>query len=87
MTPHWQAELEATVHAFRLGMEGAGNDHLKEFIDRLSGQLNAMSAYQQQEIHNVLAQTLDAQKRNDMIHIADLLEYEIAPLLTRCSSD
>ncbi len=68
--------------AFRLGMEGQANDRLTALIDAL-GQLMATAPEATlQRLNPLLNEVLSAMARKDHLWAADLLEYEIAPLIS-----
>jgi hypothetical protein len=76
------AHLKAAAAAFRVGMDAQGNNSLAEFIDALDcglnrGELQAFST----RLFPFLTELLAAQDRGDTLFAADLLEYEIGPLL------
>lgn len=70
--------LEAAVRQFRLGMEGGGNDSLARFSNAWAA---SPPLIEQTLLLDPLRQLLQAQKRGDYLRVADLLEYELAPLL------
>ncbi len=71
--------VEATVRQFRLGMEGGGNHSLAQFSKACA----ASPLFAQQSLLLVpLRHLLEAHKRGDYLRVADLLEYELAPLLS-----
>ncbi len=73
--------LELAALAFRLGQEATGCERLTGFIDGLLPTLGSASADRVHQLEKVLGETLQAQQRKDFILVADLLEYEVAPLL------
>lgn len=79
----WIEELEAAAIAFRLGMEAQGCQRLGRFVDALLPLLSGISGEKLVSLNGVLSETLAAQGRKDYLWAADLLEYEIAPLLKR----
>jgi hypothetical protein len=79
--PLWQDSLYAAARAFRLGMEGVGSENLTEFIDALAPLLENLSGEVLTRLNGFLSATCSAQSRRDFLRVADLLEYEIAPLL------
>lgn len=74
--------IAGTARAYRLGMDGAGHDGLQQLLGHLHQALEArqldVSARDLQDVLSALAQ---AQARNDILRLADLLEYRLAPLL------
>jgi hypothetical protein len=74
--------LATAVRAFRLGMDGDGNDALVQFIDALSRALvQGTLRVPEAELLPLLALALQAQQRGDLLRVADLLEFEIGPRL------
>lgn len=74
--------LASVVDAYRLGMEGQASEHLVSLIDMLSHLLGKSPPELASKLNPVLAETLGAVERKDYLWAADMLEYEIAPLLT-----
>lgn len=66
---------EEAVRFFRLGMEGAGSEHLMHFIDALSRLLRESPHPHPERFNGVLQSTLEAQARRDYLRVADLLEF------------
>lgn len=79
----WAEGLGRVVLAFRLGHDGEGNELLGRFIDGLLRLLPSVNPSQMNGIQIVLVPMLQAQERGDYLFLADLLEYELAPLLSR----
>ncbi len=76
--------LEQTITQFRLGMEAGANHSMISFIDSFlaafkSGKFSA----EVQEVQPLLQEILSAQERGDYLFAADLLEYQIAPIIRR----
>jgi hypothetical protein len=69
------------AQAFRLGREAAGGQILTAMIDKLAPALTAVAPRHLAELSGLLQQTLNAQARQDMIGLADLLQYELPPRL------
>ena len=80
-TPVFSTALESVVNAYRLGMEGQASEHLVGLIDMLGGLLSKTSPELVLKLKPILAETLCAIERKDYLWAADMLEYEIAPLL------
>lgn len=76
-----QALLQEVVTACRLGMEGMAGDRLTRFVDRLQADLSALPLPLLQRLVPLLGEMLAAQERQDLLGVADLLQYEMAPLL------
>ncbi len=68
---------------FRLGESAAGSDALTELLDRLMQTLTSGGSTDEckQAMVPILKRILNAQQCGDFLYIADLLEYELAPLL------
>ena len=75
------ANLRQAALAFRLGQEATGCERLTGFIDGLLPTLGNASPDLVHQLERVLGEALQAQQRKDFILVADLLEYELAPLL------
>ncbi len=74
--------LEQAIEQFRMGMEGSGSAAFIRFIDAFQKELAREQANMQLEsLMPFLQQIIQAQSRGDYLHVADLLEYEIQPLL------
>ena len=74
-----QVGLE-TAKCFRLGYEGAANEAFVSFIDNVTllCQENKNIGIQ---LSDILAVIINAQKRQDTLFIADIIQYEILPFL------
>ena len=79
--PSWEAPLRAAARAFRLGMEGAGSEHLKQMIDLLAPLLPTLTPEQLPPMTGCLSRVMAAQQRNDLLQAADLHEFELVPAL------
>ncbi len=77
----WFSRFEKVGCSLRLGMEAQGSEELVGCIDLLIGRLTTVPAEQTMVMQQVLGEILAAQGRKDYLLVADLLEYEIAPLL------
>jgi len=73
--------LMETVVALRLGIEGMAGDRLRHFIDALGAALPTLDPALLPRLLPQLEPLLAAQQRRDLVEQADLLQYEIAPLL------
>ncbi len=80
-TIDWFNRFEKVGSNLRLGMEAQGCEELVSCIDQLVGRLVAFPAEQTILMQQVFGEILIAQERKDYLLVADLLEYEIAPLL------
>lgn len=75
-------QLEQTIRSLRLGCEGAAGEWLTDFIDCFTRQLTEQRIQVDGAMLNQLLNIIiQAQGRGDALLIADLLEYEIAPML------
>lgn len=80
--PDLREELEATVLAFRLGMDGEAGEHFTRFIDALGRELaRASDGLRAEELLPYFPEILAAQHRGDGLAVADTLEYLLAPRL------
>ncbi|ABA88393.1 hypothetical protein Pcar_1144 [Syntrophotalea carbinolica DSM 2380] len=66
-----------TAAAFRLGHEAGANEDLIAIIDKLGKLLVAIPRETLADFATLMQVTFDAQKRQDHIGVADLLEYEL----------
>jgi hypothetical protein len=73
--------LEEVVEAYRLGMEGQASEHLVKLIDLLTPVLAKAPSEQVLRINPLLANAISAIEHKDYLYVADIFEYEIAPLL------
>lgn len=75
-------KAQEAAQALRLGMEGQASAALTLCIDALLSRLqNQTLQVTQGNFLQVLEQIIAAQQRNDPIYLADLLEYELVPIL------
>ena len=79
--PAWATHLGESGRAFRLGREAAGSENLTRFIDAVVPALATAPPELMQTLGPILNEVLAAQQRHDYSHLADLLEYELQPLL------
>ncbi len=79
------ASMRSTARLFRLSMEAQASESLVGVVDTLSALLGDPSFPDAAAIDTVLAQVVRAQQNGDAIRLADLLEFELAPLLERSS--
>lgn len=77
----WYAEFEKVGRSLRLGMEAQGCAALVHCIDQLMSHLSDFSPEVAVRLPALLEPALAAQGRKDYLLVADLLEYELAPLL------
>jgi hypothetical protein len=79
--------LEEVVEAYRLGMEGQASEHLVKLIDLLTSVLAKGPPEMVLRITPLLANAMSAIERKDYLYVADIFEYEIAPLLLGITRD
>lgn len=77
----WFGEFEEVGRSLRLGMEAQGCATLVLCLNQLERRLPLFPVELIQKILLLLGQALAAQERKDYLQVADILEYEIAPLL------
>jgi len=82
----WFSQFEKVGSSLRLGMEAQGSEELICCIDLLAGRLTMLPAEQAVTMQQILEEIFAAQTRKDYLLVADLLEYEIAPLLQQLES-
>lgn len=77
-----RAALLQTVAAFRVGMPARGNDALARFVTRLQDRLErGGSDAQALSFLPHLSDIIAAQERGDYLRVADVLEFDLLPLL------
>ena len=77
----FSAALLSTCEAFRMGLEGEANEHLVSLIDALSQLMAKIPQDTLIQLTPLITKTLSAIECKDNLWAADLLEYEIRPLL------
>ncbi len=80
-TSSLEIALQKVIQAYRLGHEGEASEQLVQLIDLLSGFLAQVPEEQLLRINPILGETLAAIERKDYLWAADLLAYELSPLL------
>lgn len=80
----WKGHLDVAILSLRLGMEGMAGERMTWFIDSLAPRLSRISPERMQQLTPLLGDALAAQTRKDYLRMADLLQYEIKPLLEHC---
>lgn len=74
--------LLAAVSAFRVGRAAEGNTALIEFIDLMQAALRGLDDPVVEASFNPhLEEILAAQVRGDVLAVADLLEFELLPMV------
>lgn len=73
--------LKSAATSFRLGMEGQAGKDLVGFIDSLFPILQNFNQTSFHKINGLLNEILAAQSRKDYLRVADLIEYELSPLV------
>jgi hypothetical protein len=82
MTEQLKTQIHSIANDFRMGTVGAASDAFASFINDLIAFLgSAPSDVDQAALLPLLERGLGAQQRADYIALADVLQYEIAPLL------
>ena len=72
----------AATRAFRVGRTAEGHAELIEFIDLLDQALKELqNARVAKQVLPHIQEIIRAQERGDILRIADLLEYELQPML------
>ncbi len=80
-----QTALQETTEAFRLGMEGLASERLTQLIDLWSADLKSFPEETLMQLNSHFNELFAAQSRKDFLYVADLLQYEITPLLALSS--
>jgi hypothetical protein len=70
-----------TADYFRLGYEGASAKQFVLLIDQLSSFLEQQQCQNHPKLVNFFSIMLKAQETNDHLYLADLIQYELFPLL------
>ena len=79
---HLRAALMQTVSSFRVGMTSRGNDALVRFVTLLQNRLDGKGTDEAAApFLPHLGEIIQAQERGDWLRVADLLEFELLPLL------
>jgi len=73
--------IDKIAYSFRIGYEAQGNDLLGEFTHSIDSLLSTLSTEKLTYINACLTLMLNAQTRRDSIFIADIIEYEIKPII------
>ena len=74
--------LMTAVSAYRLGMEGAGNQAFVAFIEGWMQEIESgVIRGPVEKIELLLAEIIEGQQRGDYLWVADLLEFEVAQLV------
>ncbi len=74
--------LQQAVVLLRVGQEGAGGEAMADFTDQLWAALSSGAfIIAPHLLEAILPQVIAAQQRGDWLWVADLLEYELGPLL------
>lgn len=79
--------IDSVVRAFRLGMEGQGNETLTSLIDSLGKLMTSAPQETLRQLNPLLTEAMNAMARKDYLWAADLFEYEIAPLIAPLVED
>lgn len=76
-----EALIEQACLLILCGNEGAANESLINLFDELLSISNNLPVEKMQALTQILPIVLDAQKRRDMVYLADLLQYEVIRIL------
>ena len=83
MSTEYHQIMTECVIALRMGLQGNASRKLIEFIDHISKLLELDSTLPATKIQQKLAAALRCQEANDYIGLADIIEYELSPLLVK----
>ena len=72
---------QRTANLLRLAMEGPANEALVTFVDGMTELLANAPLELADPIGSVLVEDVSAQGRGDVLRVADLVEFELRPLL------
>lgn len=67
--------------AFRMAREAEANESLLAVVDALGHRLRTIPAEILAQLSLLMQKALDAQQRQDLVGVADTLEFEILPAL------
>ncbi len=67
--------------SFRLGMEAQGSEDMIALIDTLPHLLAECNEADVKQLNKMLSAMQTAQLRKDYLYLADILKYELAPLV------
>lgn len=74
--------LQNAVRYYRLGMDGVASDYMVHFIDAFSMLMTQERVKAKTpELAAYFGRVIDAQLKGDTLRIADILEYELMPLI------
>ncbi len=76
-----EQQIEQVGIHFRTAKEAKANQLLADLLTELEPTLTKLPANQLERVNQYLPVLLDAQERRDNLFVADILEYEIKPLL------
>ncbi|MES9855308.1 MAG: hypothetical protein ABW166_01710 [Sedimenticola sp.] len=82
MTPEYQQQMSECVIALRTGKLGTATGKLIEIIDQTLPLLGQNSGVPGSRIQQLINTALLSLERNDLIGLADILEFELSPLLS-----
>lgn len=74
--------LRLAIESFRLGMEAAGSEALITGTELLAEKISGWSETDLQGLNQWLGNIFEAQKKKNFLYVADLLEYQILPIIT-----
>ncbi|OOZ36447.1 hypothetical protein [Solemya velesiana gill symbiont] len=87
MNSNHQQLLNDCVIALRTGQQGAASYKLEELIKQIESQLQEHPDLLNKQLAQLLASAFACLGRNDFIGLADILEFEISPILPSSDND
>ena len=79
-THHLHQSLLSMADGFRCGQHVALGTELPELLTQIVAQTVHVAETSPMQVHGLIAQCLSAFERGDWLGLADILEFEIAPL-------
>lgn len=77
------SQLISVAHSFRIGHEAQANQSFTDSLDMLSEYCTKLSPQQLNQISPLIEPMLLAQQRRDTLFLADIIEHELIPLVTK----
>ncbi|MDH5231331.1 MAG: hypothetical protein OEZ58_23900 [Gammaproteobacteria bacterium] len=74
-------QIATTANYFRMGMEAMASDSFVKLVESLLTSSNTQNTETAAQLNFILSEIIAAQQRCDYLYIADLLQYELQPLL------
>ncbi|MEE9396496.1 MAG: hypothetical protein V3V31_05730 [Methylococcales bacterium] len=81
MSTEYHQIMTECVIALRMGLQGNASRKLIDLIDHVSKLLEVNSTLPAPKIQRQIAAALRCQEANDYIGLADIIEFEISPML------